>query len=214
MKQFTSIILVIIFVLSFHTVSFSAKPQKGRTPVIVIDPGHGGRDSGAIKGGVMEKTLNLDIAIRLQTLLKARGIKVYMTRTTDRSVGLYSRSALANRINADLFISIHNNAGSRGDKGTMTLYYPGSAKTDRGLAGRDIAKLVQKELNVRLGSANLGLRSRPQLAVLRTTKMPAVLAEVGYMSDKNELAKLKTATYRQKSAVALEKAIIKALGIK
>lgn len=214
MKYSIVLFIVLFTIISFSSHSEAASAKNLKIPVIVIDPGHGGSDTGASHGGVKEKNLNLDIAKRLNTLLKEHRAKTYMTRTNDRNVSLYSRSALANRVDADLFISIHNNAGSRGDKGTMTLYYPGSAKTDRGFDGRGVASIVQKMLTSSLETRSQGLQSRPQLAVLRTTNMPAVIAEVGYMTDKSELAKLKTSSYRQKSAAALEKAILKILDIK
>ena len=209
MKRVTTALTVLIVLLCLPNAICASSTSKARTPVIVVDPGHGGKDTGAVRGGIAEKNLNLDMAKRLQTLLKAHKITVYMTRTTDKTVDLYSRSGLANKVDADLFVSIHNNAGSRGDKGTMTLYYPGGSQTGRRLVGRDIASIIQKELTAKLSTRSLGLYSRPNLAVLRTTRMPAVIAEVGYMSDKNELAKLKTASYRQKTAAALEKAILK-----
>lgn len=96
----------------------------------------------------------------------------------------------------------------------MTLYYPGNAQTSRCLDGRGVASIVQKELLSGLGTVNQGLYSRPQLAVLRTTTMPAVITEVGYITDKSELARLKTASYKQKSAASLEKAILRIFNIK
>lgn len=178
--------------------------------IVVIDPGHGGKDPGAVYKGVKEKDLNLDMAKRLDTLLKAEGIKTYMTRTDDRYVGLYDRSGLANKMNADLFISIHNNAGSSKTNGSMTLYHPSNGTAGGGLTGKDLAGIVLKEVTGKLNSKNLGTVSRPQLAVLRTTNMPSVLVEVGYMTNKSEFAKLKSADYRQKAAEALKNAILKA----
>jgi N-acetylmuramoyl-L-alanine amidase len=214
MKGIIVSLLVLFAILCFPYSIYAASSGSSRTPVLVLDAGHGGSDTGAVRSGVKEKNLNLDIVKRLNTLLKGHKIKVYMTRTTDKTVDLYSRSALANRVDADLFLSIHNNAGSSRTKGTMTLYYPSDTQTARGLAGRDIASIVQKELTSRLLTTSHGLYSRPRLAVLRTTNMPAVIAEVGYMTNKAELAKLNTTSYRQKSAEALEKAVLKAFGIK
>jgi len=178
-----------------------------REPIVVIDPGHGGKEPGAVYGGIKEKDLNLDVAKRLNKLLKDEGIKTYMTRSDDSYVSLYSRSDFANKLGADLFISIHHNAGKSSYSGTMTLYYPGSGE----FTSKDLASIVQRELTGKLGSKNLGLISRPNLAVLRTTNMPAVIAEIGYMTNKTELNKLKTSAYRQKSAEALKNAILKAL---
>jgi N-acetylmuramoyl-L-alanine amidase len=179
--------------------------------LVVIDPGHGGKDPGARSGGISEKNLNLDIAKRLDALLKKEGIKTRMTRTKDTYVGLYERSEFANRLDADLFVSIHNNAGRSRYSGTMTLYHPGSRQTGIEISSRELASIAQKEMVRRLGSRNIGIIQRPNLAVLRTTKMPAILAEIGYMSNSSELKKLKSPDYRQKSAEALKDAIVKVL---
>ena len=178
-----------------------------KDPIVVIDPGHGGKDPGARYGGVKEKDLNLDVAKRLEKLLKAKGIKTYMTRTGDRFIGLYDRSEMANRLDADLLISIHHNAGRSSTSGSMTLYYP----VEGGFTGRDLADIVQKELTAKLGTRNLGIIARPKLAVLRTAKAPAVIAEIGYMTNKAELRKLKTSIFKQNAAEALKNAVLKAL---
>ncbi|MCR4435932.1 MAG: N-acetylmuramoyl-L-alanine amidase [Clostridiales bacterium] len=179
-------------------------------PVVVVDAGHGGSDPGEVSGGVYEKNLNLDVAKRLNKLLTDAGIKTYMTRTDDSYVDLYDRSDLANSVNADLFISIHHNA--RGDTytaGTMTLYYPERIKGD--LTSQNLAQIVQQNLLGKLGTNDLGIIPRPNLAVLRTTNMPAIIAELGYMTNKNELARIQTESFKQKSAEALRDAVLIAL---
>ena len=178
---------------------------------VVIDAGHGGLETGANYFGVMEKNLNLAISKKLNELLQAEGIKTYMTRTGDSTVSLYDRSGLANSVNADLFVSVHNNAGSAGTTGTMTLYYPGSSNSKGKLSAQAFASIVQSELVGMLGSKNLGVIARPNLAVLRTANMPAVIAEVGYMSNAGELTKLLKEDYQQKTAEALKNAVLKAL---
>ncbi len=179
--------------------------------VVVVDAGHGGSDPGAVSYGVREMDLNLDIAKRLEKLLKDCGITTYMTRTDGSYVGLYERSDLANRVNADLFVSIHNNAGYMSATGTMTLYHPGEGHSKGRLTAKRFAEIVQQTLVNDLETKNHGIFARPELAVLRTTKMPAVIAEIGFMTNKTELNKLLTASYRQKAAEALKKAILSAL---
>lgn len=181
---------------------------------IVIDPGHGGTDKGAFYGNIYEKNLNLDIAKRLQTLLFAKGIKVYMTRTTDVNVNLYKRTEFANKTGAHLFVSIHNNAyKSKLISGSMTLYHP----SNRGVSGdtdnRSIAGIIQKYIISSLLTRDKGIIPRPNLVVLRTTKMPAVLIEVGYMTNEKELSRLKDPSYRQKSAEAIMNGVIKCASI-
>lgn len=179
---------------------------------IVIDAGHGGNETGAIAYGVMEKNLNLDIAIRLERLLRNSGVKTYMTRWDDRDVGLYYRSGLANSVGADLFVSIHNNAGMRATKGSMTLYHPANSLAPKGgFHTYEAARNIQQALLQQLGTINLGLIQRPYLAVLRTTHMPAVLVEVGYMTNSGELNKLLSASYRQSAAEAIKEGILKTL---
>ncbi len=182
---------------------------KGR--VVVVDAGHGGNQSGAVYGGVMEKSLNLDIAVRLNSKLKDLGIVTYMTRNNDSSVSLYSRSGLANNKNADLLISVHNNAGLKKYSGSMSLYYPSSSKSKGKLSSFEFASIVQRNMCKTLGSKDMGIIARSELAVLRTSQMPAVIAEVGYMSNSTELGKLKTSEYKEKAAEALKNAVVESL---
>lgn len=182
---------------------------KGR--IVVIDAGHGGTQNGAVYGGVKEKDLNLSIAKKLNEKLKELGIVTYMTRTNDSTLSLYARSDLANNKNADLLISVHNNAGASSVTGSMSLYYPSASKTKGKLSSYEFARIVQKNLVSTLGSKDLGVIERPGLAVLRTANMPAVIAEIGYMSNNTELNKLKTSSYQDKAAEALKKAIVESL---
>ncbi|MCX7923936.1 MAG: N-acetylmuramoyl-L-alanine amidase [Clostridia bacterium] len=188
-----------------------SRGEKERDFIVVIDAGHGGKETGALYGGIAEKDLNLDMALRLNKLLKDEGIRTYMTRDDDTTLSLYARSALANNVNADLLVSIHNNAGHSKTTGSMTLYYPSSDKSKGKLTPWRFATIVQNELTEGLNVNDLGIISRPNLAVLRTANMPAVIAEVGYMTNKGELEKLSAPSYRQKSAEALKEAILTAL---
>lgn len=181
---------------------------KGRS--VVIDAGHGGAQTGAVYGRVKEKDLNIDIAKRLNTKLSEIGVITYMTRDDDYNVSLYSRSGLANKKGADLLISIHNNAGLKRYSGSMSLYYPSSSKTKGKLSSYEFASIVQKNMCNTLGSKDMGIIARSELAVLRTSHIPAVIAEVGYMSNSSELSKLKTSEYREKAAESLKKLLLKA----
>ena len=131
-----------------------------------------------------------------------------MTREDDSYVGLYERAYIANDMNATLFVSIHNNAYYSKYKGTETLYYPSSGS---GFNSKRFAQIVQAELISALGTNNRGIVERPNLVVLKATKMPAVLAEIGFMTNEEELARLKTEEFRQKAAQALCDAILAAL---
>jgi len=182
------------------------REEKEEKKVIVIDAGHGGKDPGAVFSSVYEKTLNLDIAKRLKKLLQAKGYEVIMTRTTDAFVELVERADIANKANADLFISIHNNSMPAGYSGVMTLYNARDIKEE--FSSKDFADVVQTSMLKSMGTKDIGARERDNLVVLSKTTMPAVLVEVGCMSDPTELKQLKKAAFRQKAAQGIYNAII------
>ncbi len=198
------------------SIEMSLKEQQAVVPsgnfLVVIDAGHGGYDPGAKYGNqVLEKEINLDIALRLNKLLKDSGVETVMTREKDVFVELRERANIANKLNADLFVSIHNNwIGIPSVSGTETLYYP-SSESINGLTGKVFAQLVQDELIRSLGTVNRKIVPRPNLVVLNSTKMPAVLAEIGFISNKSERKKLMSDSFRQNAAEGLHNAILKAL---
>ena len=172
--------------------------------LIVIDAGHGGKDPGAVGSKVQEKALTLKAAQMLESALLKQGFKVYMTRSTDEYVGLYERAAMANDLNATLFVSIHINAFTNPSvNGVEVLYGNESMSSDKGLA-----QSIQKELIAALGANDRGIASRPRLVVLRETKMTSVLAELGFLSNATEQDNLMKDAYLQKAANAMAKAIV------
>lgn len=173
--------------------------------VVVLDPGHGGKDPGAVFNGCKEKDYNLDISLRCEAILKSKGVNVHMTRSTDVYVSLEDRYKFANDLNATLFVSIHNNSMPNGMKGSMVLYHYTSYK------GKAYATLMLDNLVKDLKTANLGLSARQNTVVLRDTKMPAILAEVACMSDPADLALLNTEAFIQKAAESLAESIIQIL---
>ncbi len=185
---------------------------KAKNQIVVVDPGHGGSEPGAVYGGIYERDLNLDISLRLYKMLKGAGVKVYMTRVKDTFVGLTDRPEYANSLNASLFVSIHNNAmeNNSGINGTMTYWYPSENEGDYGISRKKLAQIIQTELLRYLDTQDKRVRTN-NLAVLTRTKMPSVLVEVGFMSNPQELEKLKQESFRQKAAEALYVGIIKAL---
>ncbi|HEY8422132.1 MAG TPA: N-acetylmuramoyl-L-alanine amidase [Thermoclostridium sp.] len=185
-----------------------SKPDTGNTtpPVtsgklVVLDAGHGGSDPGATYGND-EKWYNLDITLRLEKLLKEKGVNVKLTRSTDVFVGLDERAEMANEWGADIFISIHNNALMKAMHGTMTFHYPSSYK------GKEYATIIHNDMIKNLGSNDLGVKSA-NFVVLKKTKMPAVLVEIGCLTNDQELVKLNTEEYRQKAAESLCESILK-----
>lgn len=168
--------------------------------LVVLDPGHGGKDSGAYVNGVAEKTLNLDTSLKLKDLLEEAGFKVAMTRTNDSYPGLYERAALANALKADLYLSIHHNAlPTKPDaRGVLTLY-DGSKIQSKTI----FAKTIQREMVRGLQAPDKGLMNKPQYIVTRETNMTSALAELGFMTNPSELNLLTQDYYRQKCAQAL-----------
>lgn len=185
------------------------KPAPSGQKVVAIDAGHGGYTPGAIYGSVEEKALNLDIALRLNKYLEAKKVNTYMLREDDSYINNYERAYIANALGASLFISVHNNAmDDTGYSGTMTLYYPGSGGR---LSGKTFAQLLQDRLLYRLKTKDRKIIARPNLIVLKATKMPAVIAEVAYLTNKTDRTNLLNASFRDKAALALSEGVLQAL---
>ena len=166
---------------------------------ILIDAGHGGKDSGAVNGGIYEKDIALDIALRLGGLLKGRGHEVVFSRNDDTFVSLNGRVALANSTCADIFISIHTNSAVNKDaNGTEVLVFD---KNER------LGEVLHKHLSADLGLTDRGIKERKDLAVLNGTKMPAVLVETAFLSNEYEKELLMSASFRQRCAEAMLKGV-------
>ena len=145
---------------------------------VIIDPGHGGSDPGAMYDGRREKDDALRLALAIGSILESQGVDVVYTRTTDVYDTPLEKSVIANRADGDLFVSIHRNAmpvpGTA--SGAMTLVYE-----DEGVPAL-LAENIQKNL-VEAGFADLGIQERPGLIVLRRTQMAAVLVEAGFIDN-------------------------------
>ena len=180
---------------------------------IVIDAGHGGVDSGAVGrlNGVTikEKTVNLDVALRLDRILRENGFKTLLTRKTDVAVNLQSRGPIANKINADFFISIHHNSAvSSAANGLSTLYKQYSRSDLKPITNSTIASLFQKNILRDLKRRDIKISLRPELCVLRTTEMPSLLMELGFLCNKAELTQINKYQYRETAARSLAVSII------
>ncbi len=179
--------------------------------IIAIDAGHGGPEPGAIgQKGTKEKDVTLDVAKRVARLLESRGAKVIMTRSGDWDMGLYERTDKANKAKAGLFVSIHINAHTDpAIGGTSTYIYSGNG--DRTQAARiaesdRLARYVQAELVKTLGLRDIGVKSA-NFAVLRTANMPAILAELAFISNLPEEKYINTDIFRNGAAEAIVKGI-------
>jgi N-acetylmuramoyl-L-alanine amidase len=217
---------------------------------IVVDPGHGGTETGAIgPSGVAEKELTLLLARELESRLSRLGVRVVLTRTEDATLPLDTRAAIANQNKADLFISVHLNSSlGSGAHGTETYFLsaeasdakaakaaaaenapsavappPGDTKEEvkdlelilwdlaqtRHLAeSQRFATLIQGELNEALQLKDRGVKQAP-FRVLNGAEMPAVLVELGFISNPDEEKKLQDATYRGELVDALSRAVQK-----
>jgi N-acetylmuramoyl-L-alanine amidase len=168
--------------------------------VVVIDPGHGGFDRGGIPGQRLdEKTMNLDVALRLRGILTAGGYRVVMTRSTDVFVPLGTRVAIANSYRNAIFICIHfNSATRRGANGIETYFYSRESLP--------LASAIHYNVAGSAPSANRGVRRRGYY-VLRKTRVPAILVECGFLTNPSEAADAQDTAYRQRLAEAIARGI-------
>ncbi|MDY6901793.1 MAG: N-acetylmuramoyl-L-alanine amidase [Cyanobacteriota bacterium] len=179
----------------------SSRVPNGRVSVI-IDPGHGGKDPGAIGiGGLREKDVILPISIRVAQILQQNGVQAILTRNSDFFVSLKGRVDMAERRNADLFVSIHaNSVGlSRPDVSGLEVYYYSS--------GYNLAQSVRSGI---LNSVRVRDRRvrKARFYVLRKTSMPAILVETGYVTGREDAAKLASPQYREQMAQGIANGIL------
>ncbi len=179
--------------------------------LIVLDAGHGGQDPGALGRQLKEKDVNLMITLQVGKLLEQQGIKVEYTRNDDSYVGLEERSNIANKLNATLFVSIHNNANIlSAPRGTETYYYAPLDNTGLHIQRDErfrLAQLLQTQLVEKLQTQNRGVKEG-NLAILRNTMMPSALVEVAFISNPNEEALLKTNDFKNRAAEAIANGIL------
>lgn len=186
---------VILLTLGALLLAVSAAGGIKRFETVVLDPGHGGKDRGAIWGGVEEAKLNLAVALRVEEMLKARGVNVVMTRRTDKTVSLRSRAAIANRHKDAIFVSVHFNAClQRSVRGAETFFY--------GLQGKVLAYEIQRQLIGHAKMRDRKIRKR-SFSVLVNTRCPAVLVECGYISHTAERKRCNTKAFQKLAAEAI-----------
>ena len=218
-----------------------------RIKTIVIDPGHGGKDPGAIgRSGLYEKNVVLDISKRLKRNLEGYGIKVMLTRETDKFIPLWQRANIANRNKADFFISIHANSFRSRLPSGFEVYYLSEAcddsaravqaaenavldleidspvrpsnqlkatlwdmiNTENRVESIELAQLLCQSMKADINSKDRGVKSA-LFYVLKRVRAPAVLVEVGFISNRDEETKLRSASHRQRIADALAEGILR-----
>jgi len=177
---------------------------------IVIDPGHGGSDPGAVgKSGTYEKNNALATAFKLTELLRSAGAQVILTRSTDILPSLDERAVLANNQKADLFISVHNNSfTSTTAHGTETWYSSANPVSSQSKA---LASSIQSELVKEIGLTNRGIKDA-NYYVIKYTKMPAVLVEIGFISNPTEEQLLASSAFQAKAALGIYRGVLKFKG--
>lgn len=170
-------------------------------PKIIIDPGHGGKDPGAINKtyGVNEKTLNLNVGLKVYESLKNAGYDVYMTRDNDTFVGLNDIAKIANDHNADIFISLHHNSAGPSAKGIESYYYVDEES-------KRLAQKIQEKMIQQTGAQNRGVKSAGYV-VIKKTYMPAVLLELGFVSNNQEMFLNNSPQYQDKLALAITQGV-------
>ena len=184
--------------------------------IVVIDPGHGGDHTGGRgQGGLLEKTVTLDVSLRLRDLLQRQGIRVVMTRTTDAHLSpnvqehLERRVAIADRETPDLFLSVHVNwAATREARGFEVYVHRGETGTARDRASRRVAEGIVANFEKSLSSPDRGLKEAG-FYVIRNTRCPAVLVEVEFVSNAQGERDLGSPSYRQKLADLIGDAVVK-----
>lgn len=193
-----------------------SKPDTSDNNVVCIDPGHGiGKDTGATGiSGLQEDDVTLSVGLKVGKILEDRGVKVVYTRTEDqRSVpmsvteSLQKRCDISNNANAKYFVSIHCNSFEVDSaNGTETLRNESNSESER------LATAIQKNIISGVGTYNRGLKDGNWLYVVKNTNSPAVLTELGFLTNPNDAEKLASDSYRQKYAEAIANGILECLG--
>lgn len=187
--------------------------------IVIIDPGHGGQDSGTVHNGILEKDLALDIARRIERLLLAKGVSTLLTRTGDNYISLAGRAASANRERDGVFVSIHFDEAQPAAAGVETYYAAHQAAplpmiaswlpflqtaptADGNFDSQSLAGFVQEALVTKTQAVNRGTRAE-QFFVIANVRHPAVLVEGGFLTNKEDVMKLTNGEYREQLAGAI-----------
>ncbi len=204
---------IALFVLFVFCLAFPVYAQPGPLAgtTIVLDPGHGGSQDGAFHHGVREADVNLAVGLELQAKLVAAGAAVVMTRTTDSLAApdgvspadeLQARVDVAKAAGADIFVSLHANAHPAKPEttGAIVFYAPGRSTA--------LAAAILEALVLETGAVDKGVRPA-NFYVLRNSNIPAVLVEVGFLTNQAEAARLADSAYQQEIAAGIFKGIMR-----
>ena len=164
---------------------------------IALDPGHGGVDDGCVKGGILEKDLNLSIAIGVKERLEEMGYQVILTRDSDCGLSLKERVKLAKKAHADIYVSIHQNSSELSNVNGIELYY---SAQNAGDDSRRLAERIQEQAIQDTGANARSIFEWEELYVIRESAMPSCLIETGFLTNAKERGRLKTSEYQGRIA--------------
>jgi N-acetylmuramoyl-L-alanine amidase len=199
---------------------------EGPFALVVLDPGHGGQDSGTMKAGMVEKELALDVAQRVERLLYLRGLATLLTRTGDTYVSLADRAAFANAQSTCVFISIHFDDAARPAATGVETYYAlrqvsnstrpalwlpflqQAALESANVESQSLAAFIQEALVTRTQAVDRGTTPQ-QFYVIAYVRHPAVLVEGGFLTNSDELHKLASGDYREQIAAAISDGVMR-----
>lgn len=196
--------------------SISTAADSKRSSIVVIDAGHGGKDPGKVGlGDVLEKDINLSIALRLKRLLEQNDVYVVMTREEDRDLAseqatnrknedLRARAVLVKETVPNVMVSIHQNSYPEEEvSGAQTFFYSGSVD------GKQLANIIQESLKRELKDGNHRIaKANKEYYLLKKATCPAVIVECGFLSNRNEAELLSTEAYQEKIAFAIHLGIM------
>lgn len=200
-------------------------PPTGPFAIVVLDPGHGGQDSGTMKNGLTEKELALDVAHRVERLLRQYGLVPVLTRSDDTFISLQERATIANRQPESVFVSIHFDEGGRTAATGIETYYAShpislpdrvaswlpflqrTSSEPPNLESQSLATFIQESVVVHTQATNRGTRPQ-QFFVIANVRHPAVLVEGGFLTNKEDVAKLTNADYREEMAAGIAQGIL------
>ncbi len=209
----------------------TAPPPTGATAtdgpfLVIIDPGHGGQDSGTTKAGIAEKELTLDVAHRAEWLLQSRGFATMLTRTDDSYIPLPARAAIANAQRNCVFVSIHFDEAGRSAATGVETYYAAhqvsnatrvaswlpflqrTSSEPANVESQSLAGFIQEALVAHTQAVNRGTRPE-QFFVIANVRHPAVLVEGGFLTNKDEMSKLVNGDYREQIAAAISDGVMR-----
>ncbi len=188
-----SILCLALLAVLLSSCATGGSASLGHFHTVIVDAGHGGHDRGARSvSGTPEKMLALDTAKRLARVLRSKGFRVIETRTTDNFITLGNRVAISNRSGGAIFVSVHYNWAPRSSARGLEVYYYNPRS--RGLAGS-----IMQQITKAYPTENRGVK-RNNYYVLRNNRRPAVLCELGFLSNSQDNRYVQNPTYRQRLA--------------